>query len=100
MAQLLGQERVQRPAHIVRFVVGEDANRAPNHRATSLTVLTTGTPAGCHWLFSHPKVRLSPHISWSSPEGGRRIFELFLENLDRYVRGDALEGVVDKDERY
>ena len=53
-----------------------------------------------HWLFSHPKVRLSPHISWSSPEGGRRIFELFLENLDRYVRGDALEGVVDKDERY
>ena len=53
-----------------------------------------------HWLFSHPKVRLTPHISWSSPEGGRRIFELFLENLDRYVRGDALEGVVDKDERY
>jgi phosphoglycerate dehydrogenase-like enzyme len=53
-----------------------------------------------HWLFRHPKVRLSPHISWSSPEGGRRIFELFLENLDRYVRGEPLEGVVDKDERY
>ena len=53
-----------------------------------------------HWLFSHPKVRVSPHISWSSPEGGRRIFELFLENLGRYVRGEPLEGVVDKDERY
>src|SRR3954470_14408628 len=53
-----------------------------------------------HWLFSHPKVRVSPHISWSSPEGGRRIFELFLENLDRYVQGKPLEGVVDKDERY
>jgi len=53
-----------------------------------------------HWLFSHPKVRLSPHISWSSPEGGRRIFELFLENLDRYLQGKPLEGVVDKDERY
>jgi phosphoglycerate dehydrogenase-like enzyme len=53
-----------------------------------------------HWLFTHPKVRLTPHISWSSPEGGRRIFELFLENLGRYVRGEDLEGVVDKDERY
>jgi phosphoglycerate dehydrogenase-like enzyme len=56
-------------------------------------------PAG-HWMFTHPKVRLSPHISWSSPEGARRIFELFLENLGRYVAGEPLEGVVDKDERY
>ena len=51
-------------------------------------------------MFTHPKVRLSPHISWSSPEGARRIFELFLENLGRYLAGEPLEGVVDKDERY
>ena len=67
--------------------------------ATLDTVDPEPLPAG-HWMFAHPKVRLSPHVSWSSPEGARKIFELFLENLGRYVRGEALEGVVDKDERY
>ena len=67
--------------------------------ATLDTVDPEPLPAG-HWMYTHPRVRLSPHVSWSSPEGGRRIFELFLENLGRYVRGEPLEGVVDKDERY
>jgi phosphoglycerate dehydrogenase-like enzyme len=56
-------------------------------------------PAG-HWMYSHPRVRVSAHISWSSAEGYRRIFELFLENLERYLAGRPLEGVVDKEERY
>jgi phosphoglycerate dehydrogenase-like enzyme len=67
--------------------------------ATLDTVDPEPLPAG-HWMFTHPKVRVSPHISWSSPEGARKIFELFLENLGRYVRSEPLEGVVDKDERY
>ena len=56
-------------------------------------------PAG-HWMYEHPRVRLSAHISWSSAEGYRRIFELFLENLGRYLAGEPLEGIVDKEERY
>jgi len=67
--------------------------------ATLDTVDPEPLPAG-HWMFSHPRVRLTPHISWSSPEGARKIFDLFLENLGRYVRGEPLEGIVDKDERY
>jgi phosphoglycerate dehydrogenase-like enzyme len=67
--------------------------------ATLDTVDPEPLPAG-HWMFTHPKVRVSPHISWSSPEGARKIFELFLENLGRYVRDEPLEGIVDKDERY
>ena len=67
--------------------------------ATLDTVDPEPLPAG-HWMFAHPRVRLSPHVSWSSPEGARKIFDLFLENLGRYVRGEALEGVVDTDERY
>jgi len=63
------------------------------------TVEPEPLPAG-HWLYSHPRVRLTPHVSWSSPEGGRRIFELFLENLGRYLQGEPLEGVVDPVERY
>jgi len=56
-------------------------------------------PAG-HWLYSHPRVRLSAHVSWSSQEGTRRILELFLENLGHYLAGEPLEGVVDPVERY
>jgi phosphoglycerate dehydrogenase-like enzyme len=67
--------------------------------ATLDTVDPEPLPDG-HWMYSHERVRLSPHVSWSSPEGYRRIFELFLENLGRYVRGEPLEGVVDPVERY
>ncbi|MBV9040514.1 MAG: hypothetical protein JOZ68_05900 [Acidimicrobiia bacterium] len=67
--------------------------------ATLDTVDPEPLPAG-HWMYSHPKVRVTPHISWASPEGARKIFDLFLENLGRYVRGESLEGIVDKDERY
>jgi phosphoglycerate dehydrogenase-like enzyme len=56
-------------------------------------------PAG-HWLYAHPKVRLSPHISWSSPALGGRIVELLVDNVRRYVAGEPLEGVVDPVERY
>jgi phosphoglycerate dehydrogenase-like enzyme len=56
-------------------------------------------PAG-HWLYDHPKVRLSPHISWSSPALASRIVELLIENVRRYVAGEPLEGVVDPVERY
>ena len=51
-------------------------------------------PAG-HPLFTHPRVRLSPHISWSSPETSRRTMELFVENVARYRAGEPLTGAVD-----
>ena len=35
-----------------------------------------------HWLYSHPGVRLSPHISWSSPDTMPRTIGMFVENLD------------------
>jgi phosphoglycerate dehydrogenase-like enzyme len=56
-------------------------------------------PAG-HWLFEHPKVHLSAHVSWSSPVAFDRLREIFLDNLRRYVAGEPLEGVVDVDEGY
>ena len=56
-------------------------------------------PAG-HWLYAHPKVRLSAHVSWSSPDLYNRILELFIANLRRYLAGEPLEGVVDPVEGY
>jgi phosphoglycerate dehydrogenase-like enzyme len=51
-------------------------------------------PAG-HWLFAHPRVRLSPHVSWSGPGALDRLVEPFVENLRRYRAGEPLAGRVD-----
>ncbi len=56
-------------------------------------------PSG-HRLYSHPRARISPHVSWSSPVSGRRSVELFEENFWRYGKGEPLNGVVDTDEGY
>jgi phosphoglycerate dehydrogenase-like enzyme len=56
-------------------------------------------PAG-HWLYSHPRVHLSSHISWSSHAGQSSFVDLFLDNLGRYVAGEPLNGIVDPVERY
>lgn len=56
-------------------------------------------PAG-HWLYSHPRVRLSPHVSWSNPALTGRIVELLADNVRRFAAGQPLEGVVDPVERY
>jgi phosphoglycerate dehydrogenase-like enzyme len=100
--------RMRDGVHLVNIARGglidQDALRvALDDGKVALASLDTVDPEPLpegHWLFIHPKVHLTPHISWSSPEGGRKIFELFLENLGRYVGGEPLEGVVDKDERY
>jgi phosphoglycerate dehydrogenase-like enzyme len=101
-------KQMKEGVHLVNIarggLVDQDALRAAldDGRVATATLDTVDPeplPSG-HWLFTHPKVRLSPHVSWSSPEGGRKIFELFLANLDRYLKGEPLEGVVDKDERY
>jgi len=51
-------------------------------------------PAG-HPLYLHPRVRLSPHISWSSPKTVVRTFEIFADNVARFRTGQALHGLVD-----
>ena len=56
-------------------------------------------PAG-HWLYGHPRVRLSAHISWNDPASNPRRFELFVENVRRYRAGEPLEGVVDVERGY
>ena len=56
-------------------------------------------PAG-HPLYSHPRVRLTAHISWSSPDTMKRTIEQFAENLRRYENGEPLAGLVDLDAGY
>ena len=67
--------------------------------ATLDTVEPEPLPAG-HWLYSHPKVRLSAHVSWASPAGMDRTLEIFLDNLRRYAAGEPVQDVVNPDEGY
>lgn len=56
-------------------------------------------PAG-HWLYTHPRVRVSPHISWSWPGVQRTIGQIFGDNLRRYLAGQPLENVIDPAKGY
>jgi phosphoglycerate dehydrogenase-like enzyme len=49
-----------------------------------------------HWLYTHPRVRLSPHVSWSAPGAVDVLIERFIDNLGRYRAGQPLTGVVDR----
>jgi phosphoglycerate dehydrogenase-like enzyme len=51
-------------------------------------------------LYDLPNVLITPHNSASSPHMEERVIELFLENLGRLVRGEALVNVVDKRRGY
>jgi phosphoglycerate dehydrogenase-like enzyme len=68
-------------------------------RATLDTVTPEPLPEG-HWLFSHPQVRVTAHVSWGSPHGLARINQAIADNLVRYVAGEPLVGVVDPTEGY
>jgi phosphoglycerate dehydrogenase-like enzyme len=48
-----------------------------------------------HWLYGHPGVRLSAHMSWSEPNAFEVIFERFASNVRRFLDGRPLENVVD-----
>ena len=67
--------------------------------ATLDTVEPEPLPEG-HWLYSHPQVRLSAHVSWYTPDLQRAALDIFVDNLGRFARGEPLREVVDPDEGY
>lgn len=56
----------------------------------SLDVTEPEPPPAGHWLYTHPRVRLSPHISWNMPGALDLLLEPFLENLARWIAGKPL----------
>lgn len=81
--------------------------------AALLQALREGTIAGaCLDVFAEeplppespfwelPNVIVTPHNSWSSPQTRGRAIELYLENLRRFVQGEPLLNVVDKNLGY
>ena len=47
-------------------------------------------------LWEMDNVLITAHYSGMTPRYNERVFEIFLDNLDRYLRGDPLRNVVDK----
>jgi phosphoglycerate dehydrogenase-like enzyme len=90
-------------AHLVNvargpIVVEDDLRAALDDGTVAVASLDTTDPeplpAG-HWMYGHPSVRLSPHVSWNWPGAFAAMFETFGENLRRYVEGRPLLSVVD-----
>lgn len=94
---------VKRGVHLVNVargtLVDQDALREALDdgrvgRASLDTCDPEPLPEG-HWLYGHPGVRLSPHVSWSMPGALDVFVDTFLDNLRRYRAGEPLRGVVD-----
>lgn len=53
-----------------------------------------------HWMYTHPKVKLSAHVSWNSPTAFSNMILYFVRNLRHFSLGEPLDGVVDIDAGY
>jgi phosphoglycerate dehydrogenase-like enzyme len=100
--------RLKPGAHLVNIargtLVDQDALRAALDngvvaRASLDTVDPEPLPDG-HWLYSHPNVRLTPHSSWSSHAFFDAAIDIFCTNLRRFLAGDDLIYLIDRDEGY
>jgi len=108
---LIGREalaQTKRGAHLVNIarggLVDQDALRAAlddgRIALASLDVCEPEPlPAG-HWLYTHPRVRLTPHISWSMPGAIPALVDTFIENLHRWIAGQPLERIVNVSQGY
>jgi phosphoglycerate dehydrogenase-like enzyme len=100
--------RMKAGVHVVNIargsIIDDDALRVALDRGhvamASLDALEPEPlPAG-HWMYENPRVRVSPHISWSCPDARARMIGMFVANLRRYVAGEPLQGTVNVAEAY
>ena len=96
-------ENVKPGVHLVNIARGDLVDQDALREAlddgrvarASLDVCTPEPLPDDHWLYTHPQVRLSPHISWSSPQALDWLITPFVENLHRYLAGTPLHHQVD-----
>ncbi|WP_119944726.1 NAD(P)-dependent oxidoreductase [Neorhizobium sp. NCHU2750] len=88
--------------HVVNICRGEVLDDAALIEALSSGKVSAATldvtapeplPEG-HAFYTDPKIRLTPHISWSSEDNADRIAAKLHGNLDRFLAGEPLIDVV------
>jgi phosphoglycerate dehydrogenase-like enzyme len=72
------------------------ALRSGKLRAAGLDVFETEPLPDDSPLWDMENVLLTPHYSGLTPRYNERLFDIFVDNLERYLRGLELENVVDK----
>jgi phosphoglycerate dehydrogenase-like enzyme len=102
--------RVKPGLHLVNVARGAIIDDAALHAALDAGRVGMATldvtdpeplPAG-HVFYTHPAVRISPHVSYSAPGNAARGADAFLENLRCYRAGrpEDMQGHVDREARY
>lgn len=94
--------------HIVNIARGELIDQDALHEAldsgrvsaASLDAVTPEPPPAGHWLYAHPRVRYSPHLSWSWPGAAATLTNKFSENLRLYLAGRPLLNIIDPERGY
>ncbi|MFJ4656828.1 NAD(P)-dependent oxidoreductase [Nocardia sp. NPDC088792] len=61
----------------------------------SLDVSDPEPPPPGHWLYTHPRVRLTPHLSYAWPESRQTHIAIFLDNLRAFLRDGEPQRRVD-----
>ena len=108
---ILGKEAlswVKPGVHLVNIARGElvdqEALRAAlDDERVAMASLDVATPEPLpegHWLYAHPRVRQSAHVSWSMPGAVDELTARFAENVRRYLAGEPLRGQVNVEEGY
>jgi phosphoglycerate dehydrogenase-like enzyme len=96
-------QRAKRGAHLINVARGSLVDQDALREALEDGRLAFATldvadpeplPAG-HWIYAHPRIRLSPHLSSHVPQLYPELAGAFAANLRRYLEGAPLSNVVD-----
>ncbi len=77
-----------------------DALRSGSVRGADLDVTDPEPLPPGHPLWSMPNVIITPHYSGVHPGYDEEAFQIFLDNLGRWTRGEPLHNIVDRDGGY
>ena len=87
-------------AEIVKEAAMLEALRNGQLGGAALDVFESEPLAADSPLWQMPNVIVSPHCADSTPESPQRSFDIFLDNLHRFRRGEPLLNIVDREEGY
>jgi phosphoglycerate dehydrogenase-like enzyme len=68
--------------------------------AATLDVTEPEPPPAGHPFYSHPAIRLTPHISGAVEDSDARMIAAILANFGRWLDGEPLRGVIDRQAGY
>lgn len=95
-------------AHLVNVARGQIIVDAALRRAVDSGIVACADidatdpeplPEG-HWMYGHPGIRVSPHLSWNWSGAFGAMYEVFIRNLGHWLADEPLESVVDPAQGY